>query len=59
MQKQYVAPELKLVGDADQVVLGSNRIGFDFDSQMMPCAIEFETDDALPCELPADSLADE
>jgi hypothetical protein len=59
MQKQYVAPELKLVGEADQVVLGSNRIGFDFDSQMMPCVMEFEIDDGVACELPAESLAEE
>lgn len=52
--------ELKLVGEADQVVLGSNRIGFDFDSQMMPCVLEFEIDDGvLGCELPAESPAEE
>jgi hypothetical protein len=60
MQKQYVAPELKLAGEADQIVLGSMRVGFDFDSQRLPCAFEFETDDdGVACELPAESPAEE
>jgi len=45
MHEQYIAPELKLVGGVNEVVLGSSRIGFDFDSQMLPHSMEFETDD--------------
>jgi hypothetical protein len=44
MREQYIAPELKLVGGVNEVVLGSTRIGFDFDSEMMPHSMEFETD---------------
>lgn len=46
MQEQYIAPELKLVGGVNEVVLGSTRIGFDFDSEMLPHSMEFETDDS-------------
>ena len=46
MQEQYMAPELKLVGGASEVVLGSTRIGFDFMGQMNPGVMEFETDDS-------------
>jgi len=52
MQKQYVAPELKLVGETDEVVLGSMRVGFDFDSERSPGRMEFETDDAGLTDLP-------
>ncbi len=47
MQERYVAPDLKLVGRADEVVLGSMRVGFDFDSEMMPPGMEFEKDDTI------------
>jgi hypothetical protein len=46
MREQYIAPELKLVGGVNEVVLGSTRIGFDFGSEMMPHSMEFETDDS-------------
>lgn len=46
MQEQYIAPELKLVGGVNEVVLGSTRIGFDFDSEMLPHRMEFEADDS-------------
>ena len=46
MQEQYIVPELKLVGGANEVVLGSMRIGFDLLGQMLPHAMEFETDDS-------------
>jgi hypothetical protein len=47
MQKEepYVIPELKLVGDTNEVVLGSLGVGFDFLGQHMPAGKEFETDD--------------
>jgi hypothetical protein len=45
MQEKYVAPELTLVGETDQVVLGSTGIGTDFRSQLIPPDMEFETDD--------------
>jgi hypothetical protein len=46
MKEQYIAPELKVVGGVNEVVLGSMQIGFDFDSEMMPHTMEFETDDS-------------
>ena len=45
MQEKYIAPELKLVGGTNEVVLGSMRVGFDYFSEMLPPAMEFETDD--------------
>ena len=45
MPEHYVAPELKLVGGTNEVVLGSLRVGTDFEGQMMPGGREFETDD--------------
>ena len=52
MQKEeaYVIPQLKLVGDTDDVVLGSLTIGFDYLGQRMPGKSEFEMD-----ELPINS----
>jgi hypothetical protein len=46
MQKQYEAPELTLIGQADQVVLGWGGNGYDNDGQ---CAsdFEFELDDSV------------
>jgi hypothetical protein len=46
MQEQYIAPELKMVGMAAEVVLGSTGIGFDFFGEMMPHRMEFETEDS-------------
>jgi len=48
MQQEYIAPELKLVGETHEVVLGSLRVGIDFDSQMVYTEMEFETDDNSP-----------
>lgn len=45
MQEQYVAPDLKLVGGASDVVLGSLGIGFDFFGEQVPHSMEFETED--------------
>jgi hypothetical protein len=44
MQEQYVAPELKLVGETNEVVLGAMRIGGDLYSELMSDDMEFETD---------------
>jgi hypothetical protein len=46
MQEQYIEPGLKLVGGADEVVLGSSGIGFDFIGERLPHSMEFETDDS-------------
>jgi len=35
MHKQYAAPELKLAGEADQVVFGGGSGGFDFSGEMI------------------------
>jgi hypothetical protein len=45
MQENYVAPELKLVGGTNEVVLGSMRVGFDFYGEMLPIGKEFEPDE--------------
>lgn len=47
MQKEepYVMPELKLVGDTSEVVLGSMGVGFDYLGQSLPGGKEFEVDD--------------
>ncbi len=45
MEKQYVAPELKLAGDAAEVVLGLGGAGFDMFGEDMGRAMEFQTDD--------------
>ena len=44
MQEQYIAPELKLVGETDEVVLGLNAIGIDIRDEFMVQDMEFETD---------------
>jgi hypothetical protein len=43
MQKQYEAPELMLIGEADEVVLGGPGNGYDDDGQA-PGDFEFEQD---------------
>jgi hypothetical protein len=50
MQKQelYVIPELKLVGDTSEVVLGSMGIGFDVMGEHLSGGREFDTDDGPP-----------
>jgi hypothetical protein len=44
MQKPYVAPELKLVGETNEVVLGSMQVGHDLSGEMLPHGKEFEPD---------------
>ena len=44
MQEHYVAPELKLVGMTNEVVLGSTHTGLDFYGELLPGGKEFETD---------------
>jgi hypothetical protein len=44
-EKPYVIPELKLVGNADDVVLASMSIGFDYLGEHLPPGKEFEMDD--------------
>jgi hypothetical protein len=43
MQKKYEAPNLKLVGEAGEVVMGSGGSGFDA-PQQFPLDFEFEQD---------------
>jgi hypothetical protein len=43
MQKQYEAPELTLIGEADDVVLGAVGMGDDFGFYSAP-DFEFEQD---------------
>ncbi len=45
MLKPYIEPELKLVGDTDDVVLGSLNQGTDLHSQRMPPCMEFDDDE--------------
>jgi hypothetical protein len=47
-EQPYMMPELKLVGDTSEVVLGSTGIGFDVMGQRLPGGKEFETDEDLP-----------
>lgn len=44
MTKQYTAPDLKLVGDAQNVVLGSLGIGVDLRGEFQGFSMEFATD---------------
>jgi hypothetical protein len=44
MQDRYVAPELKLVGDADKVVLGITGAGADALGEMIVGDLEFLAD---------------
>jgi hypothetical protein len=44
-EEQYVIPELKLVGDTSDVVLGSMGVGFDYIGEHLPGGKEFEMDD--------------
>jgi hypothetical protein len=51
MQQQYIEPELRLVGGASEVVLGSTGIGTDFFGEQMPHSMEFEAEDSpIPAE---------
>jgi hypothetical protein len=44
MQEQYTAPQLKLVGNAHEVILGSLFVGDDFLSQILVTDMEFAED---------------
>jgi hypothetical protein len=44
MQEQYTAPQLKLVGNANEVILGSLAGGDDFLSQILLPEMEFAED---------------
>jgi hypothetical protein len=44
-EEPYVIPELKLVGDTNEVVLGSMGIGFDLVGEHLSGGLEFETDE--------------
>ena len=44
MQEQYTAPQLKLVGNANEVILGSINVGDDFLSQILLPDMEFADD---------------
>ena len=46
MQKQYEAPELTLIGQADKVVLGPGAIGLDLALESPP-DFEFEQDEPV------------
>jgi hypothetical protein len=48
MQKQYETPELKLVGKADEVVLGSLIVGSDIRDEYVVAESEFLADQELP-----------
>ena len=43
MPKQFEAPELTWIGDADEVVMGTGGFGFD-GSEYSPLDFEFEQD---------------
>ena len=45
MQEPYIAPELKLAGEADEVVLGSGRVGSDFFGEYAELSPEFQADE--------------
>ena len=44
MQDRYVVPELRLVGEADEIVLGASAFGDDFLSQQIIGDLEFGGD---------------
>jgi hypothetical protein len=48
MEKQYVAPELKLAGDAHKVVLGLSLPGTDMFGSDIGGSKEFDDDDLTP-----------
>ena len=47
MEKQYLAPELKLAGEASKVVLGLTTVGSDYLGGDTGGHEEFQTDDDL------------
>jgi len=44
-EELYVIPELKLVGNTNDVVLASMGVGFDYLGEHLPGGKEFEMDD--------------
>ena len=44
MQKEYVAPELKLAGEAENVILGGGFVGCDMFGEEMYLDVEFAPD---------------
>jgi len=46
MTEQYTAPDLKLVGDAQKVILGSFGFGGDLYGEVLGFSMEFATDPA-------------
>jgi len=44
MQKKYVAPELKLAGEAEEVVLGGAGAGVDYSAEELFADMEFLAD---------------
>ena len=44
-QDTYVAPEIKCVGEVDDVVLGLGSVGFDLGGQAMAQDFDFQMDD--------------
>ena len=51
MHEQYNAPELKLVGEAHDVVLGSLGVGGDIRGEVLVQEMEFVTDWGCPASL--------
>jgi hypothetical protein len=44
MDKEYTAPEVKLVGNVHDVVLGSLGVGTDIRDEVLPIQMEFAED---------------
>jgi hypothetical protein len=44
MQEEYIVPELKLVGNASEVVLGGIGVGGDIAGMWVPGVMEFQED---------------
>lgn len=44
MDEQYTAPELKLVGEAKDVVFGNGFLGVDFWNEVLSTDFEFQMD---------------
>ena len=44
MQEEYIVPELKLVGNATEVVLGGVGVGSDMVGMWSPGIMEFQED---------------
>ena len=50
MKNQYTVPELKAIGQADQVVLGSFSIGDDIRGEFQLMDAEFQADQEMPTD---------